>query len=1002
MGLTLISGPPNSGRAQAILAALETAAGQDPVLVVPTRDHVVRFERDLCRGRESAMLGVVVTTFDSLFATVATAAGERTPPPLSRAQRRQLIRRAAASCAFRDLAATARTRGFVPAVERLLGELQAAGVSPTALESAVSGRIGGELAAVYARYRELCRELGVVDRHDLAAAAISGLRATPESWAARPVFAYGFDDLTPEQTALVGALADAAEVTVAVTFADRAALAARSRLLAELRDDLGGRVELDLPADSTHTGSDVLRHLDRHLFEPGAPRIAPDPGLELLDAAGVSAEAEQIGGRIARLLADGVAPDEVAIVLRSPDAEGPVFGRTLRSLGIPVATEARVPLSRTGVGQALAALVRACFGAREATDVLAFLRARADGRPESVDWLERAVLRGRLRSASDALERWSESNRRAPWEIEAVTSADGNAERLLVLGRVAVSIGERPLRGLAGIPHGSETLELRAASAVRGLCEELASLGEHAPELGEAIAALDELTVPLWTGPVEGRVRIVDPYRVRAGRASHLFVASLQDGAFPGAGTQDSLLADEEREALGLPARRAPLEEERYLFHACISRPTTCLYLSSRSYDEDGQALVVSPFIDDVRELLTEDAGPLLGRRGLDAVAFSASDAPNQTELRRALAAMPAADATRWVSTASLPEAITGEALRAVDAARMRARVLPGPLRSERVISELSERRLYGASTLEEYIGCPYRWFVSHELAPESLRPKPDPLTQGGIIHEVFERLYAERPAGDPLPRPKSLDAWRSRARELVVEIARENEIDPGRSTRETVTVARMLALIDHFIARQAETESPLSPDPTLLEASFGTDGSDQPALEIGDFELRGLIDRIDISTGPRRAALIQDYKLGRKVATGNTLEREGKLQLQLYAIAARELWGLELIGAVYHPLGGRGGRESRSRGLLAASEREGLLAGVEYVNTDFAEDEELEAALDSASEKASEVVEAMRSGVVARRPLGGTCPAYCTFQPICRRERAASLEPDVDAERAR
>ena len=33
--------------------------------------------------------------------------------------------------------------------------------------------------------------------------------------------------------------------------------------------------------------------------------------------------------------------------------------------------------------------------------------------------------------------------------------------------------------------------------------------------------------------PVEGRVRIASPYRLRAGRFDHVFVGSLQDGEFP-------------------------------------------------------------------------------------------------------------------------------------------------------------------------------------------------------------------------------------------------------------------------------------------------------------------------------------------------------------------------------------------------------------------------------------------------------------------------------------
>ena len=50
MSLSLIVGPPNSGRAGEIRARLEAALDRDPVLVVPTLDDADRFERELCRG----------------------------------------------------------------------------------------------------------------------------------------------------------------------------------------------------------------------------------------------------------------------------------------------------------------------------------------------------------------------------------------------------------------------------------------------------------------------------------------------------------------------------------------------------------------------------------------------------------------------------------------------------------------------------------------------------------------------------------------------------------------------------------------------------------------------------------------------------------------------------------------------------------------------------------------------------------------------------------------
>ncbi len=73
---------------------------------------------------------------------------------------------------------------------------------------------------------------------------------------------------------------------------------------------------------------------------------------------------------------------------------------------------------------------------------------------------------------------------------------------------------------------------------------------------GEALACLEALDVALWRGPSDGHVRVTSPYRIRARRARHLFVASLQEGEFPRHDPGEPLLSDEGRAELGLAAPR--------------------------------------------------------------------------------------------------------------------------------------------------------------------------------------------------------------------------------------------------------------------------------------------------------------------------------------------------------------------------------------------------------------------------------------------------------------
>src|SRR5215207_7061801 len=134
MPLKLIQGPPNSGRAGLVRRGLSAVLEREPVLVVPTVDDVDRFQSELCAG--GAVLGAEVTTFDGLFATVATAGGAPPRPGLTAAQRLGAVAAAIAEqrSSLRPLRGSAGQPGFPVALERLLEELQGAGIEPGALE----------------------------------------------------------------------------------------------------------------------------------------------------------------------------------------------------------------------------------------------------------------------------------------------------------------------------------------------------------------------------------------------------------------------------------------------------------------------------------------------------------------------------------------------------------------------------------------------------------------------------------------------------------------------------------------------------------------------------------------------------------------------------------------------------------------------------------------------------------------------------------------------------
>jgi ATP-dependent helicase/DNAse subunit B len=981
MPLKLIAGPPNSGRTGAVLDAFRALAAENPVLVVPTVDDVERFEGELTRNGE-AVIGASVGNFDQLFRLVARAVDAPAGPPLSRIQRRRLAREAVARTNLKLLAASSARAGFAAALEELVAELQAALIDPATLREHAkeAGPYETEIAALYTTYVEIRGELGRHDSHSLAAATIAGLRADPDSWERRPVLLYGFDDLTLEQLELVRELVQAASVTVALPWEDREIpTQARGALFAQLRDIDGVAIET-LTSQPQFTRSRTLFALTERFGEPetDVEPVENDGGVALLASAGDLAEAETVGAEIARLLDSGVPAGEIAIVLREPSASGPLYRRVLSRFEIPIAVQADLPATRTVTGAGLIALLEATVGRRRAADVLAYLRTPGMASPSSVDWLERRVLRGRMQTADQAIESWTgagqNGNTRAH-AFEKLRAAGRGPALLREAGRQARWLAEMAIRR-RGVTAGEDrALELRAGAEIEAALGELADLGLPATA-ADVIGAVGSLEVPMWRGPTEGRVRLISPYRARARRVAHLFVCSLQDGDFPRRDTGGPLLSDDARAGLALPPRKQAEIEDRYLFSVCLSRPKERLWLSWRSADDEGGATARSPFVDEVRGLLAPPLPEDLEERdeaivaeatgrGLAESVFQPGAAPSPTELARAEAAVG-------------PRTDNG-------------RLRPGPLQLEPVVERMKAIELFGPSTLEEYALCPYRWFVGHELKPQRIGPIDEPLTAGSVAHQVLEALYEEPPGPGSRPTPKTIGAWRERAKELITEMGTERL--PREQADTAAALRRVEGLVLAFLADEAATDTPFEPAHT--EAAFGFEDSEMGPLLLGGGGVHGQIDRIDL--GPRGEALVQDYKSGGKVDGGaGMLEKRGKLQLQLYMLAARELWGHELAGGLYRPLGATGDRTPKG---LVRKELGEELSGLDPRPNDHLDDEKFEQVLDEARAKTEEIIASVQSGRVIRDPIGGSCPDWCDFQPICRRERGLPDEEPFSEE---
>jgi ATP-dependent helicase/DNAse subunit B len=979
--LTLVTGPANAEKARVVLDGYRAALrrGDDPILVVPTFADVERYRAELAAG--GVVFGARVVRFAWLVEEAARRAGVP-GRPLGRLARERVAGAAIERTQLRVLAGSAATGGFARELLRLVDELEELRVTPQRLTQALRawagedpGRAGygNEVAALYGVYRRALGRLGKLDAPLYGAAALDALRERPAMWGQTPVFFYGFDDLTALQRDAVQTLAaTGAEVTLSLAFEPgRPAFAGRATTFAELHGPdvrhvvLRPRAEHYAPASRA-----ALHHLERRLFEPADGRLFdPDPvdpgdAVTLLQGGGERAELELVAAEAARLIAEeGMAPEEIAVVLRRPHEAAALVTEVFAAFGVEVALARDVAFGHTALGRGLVALLRCAREDAVADDLLAWLRTPGVlQRPELADRLEARARQEGARTAAAARALWEAEH----WRLDAIdrvreAERRGGGELLARAGVELAALFAAPRRRAAEVLRGPAAQDGAVLRAGRRALDELAAIVAADRALAPSCAALATLLagleVPIGERPGPGRVTVTDPLSLRARRVRALFCCALQEGVFPAAPRAEPFFGDAERDAIAAASglrlrRRDDLGAERYLFYATVSRPEERLYLCWHEAGDDGEQTVPSFLISDVCDLF----GPQL------------------TERRR----MRTLGAVGWPVAPTERERLRAEAI-----AGPRHREAPiAPLRDPALLAELAARPTWSASAIELWAGCPVKWFVERRLDPEGLEPDPELMLRGALAHTVLEvtlRGLREQ-TGSARVRPDTL----AFAQELAIAALQRAVASGGfvisRDPRRQRALAhRLRADLLRYLAHAAVDGTAL--EPARLEVEFGNGDGSLPALELADgVRIGGRIDRID--TNVDGEAIVYDYK-GRNVKESAGWRKERRYQIALYILAARDVLGLQPVGGLYQPLGGK---DQRARGLVLSDADPGLDA----VRTDRRERADFDALVDGVIEDVMSAVAELRSGALQPRPH--SCKwdkSGCAYPTICRCEAA-------------
>ena len=974
-GLTIISGPPGSGKTERLVALAAERVEADrfasTLVLVPTARHGDQFRRrvvELC----GVALNLEVTTLH--FFARRVAEGAATPPAevaaelLQRATRAQIDSGGAARFApIRD------TPGLHALLARTVAELVGASVEPAALGAAAGRAASADheaLAAVFAEYVRLLDARGWRDPREVPSLAAEAVDAGDDLPGL--VLVDSFEFLNPRELALVAALTRRTEVAVAL---DRRG-SERTRWTAERLDALvPDAAREDLPprastarveARTAFDGETQLREIARSIKQT----LADDPALR---------------------------PSDFAVVFRQATPHLTLARRVFEEYDLPFDPAAGERLAARPFGAWVLQLLRLPAHDWRLTRVAELLRSgfldrRAWGvERDTVDHMLRVARRKGLFVGLDRLRELPAALRVSADEIAAPRTA-GYAERR----RAAADAVDRVTDGLAtlldGPPRtaGAWAAALDAAlfgdsGLVRVTVESYDSLDTETTALRrdlDALRAIDEalggpdVTLDAFASELESRMQRPGTLLREAGgvlfapmhtlhglRFAHVFVGGLAEGEFPAPRRTGALLDGRSRAVLqgtglNLPPEGRATEDE--LWRTVSTRAETRLSAWYPRLDDGGRPRAASWYWQGA----DADSGPSTRvepaivtpeqAASLRELAVSLALRWDEGERRRprGLAAWP------LVVRTAAPVEQRRRSFAAAGAYEGDLSGLVTPVAVERLTGE---RARWSASRLEAYMTCSFQYFGHYALGlseVEEEATEADAATRGTVVHDILEAaLKPLELDGRPLVG-STVDEAVGRMRELGRDMWDEA---PGKRHFGRAGLWRLrweptADEMERLLRREAEQNDRLGVQ-RVAGLEHEIEGTSMPGVEPA-MALRGKIDRVDAGAD---FVQIVDYKTGRPIDRKGIEEGE-RLQLQLYAIAAREHFGAERLIARY--------------AYLRPDDKEWAL------DTASASDAQL---IDSVAGQAEAIRDRVASGDFRVFPTVRACPTWCDFRRVCR-----------------
>jgi ATP-dependent helicase/DNAse subunit B len=998
----LLISSPATGKTETCIEQIRGTLKEHPLsqvwVVLPDRLNASYFRRRLAES--GGALGAHVGRFGDLYQHILERT-ENYAPMASNALLHRIVQETVDSASLFHYAPLRTLPGFILALRDSFAELKRALIYPeTFIEQSKNASLAQqELAQLYSAYQTRLRELGWADTEGLSWLAVAALESNPIPLddAIQLLVVDGFDSFTGAQRRALQLIAKRSEVLITLEGNENTQRPAHRRFIKTL-DTLRKELLPDIVSISrTPTLLPDVLHIEARVFESGGDPIRSADQAFLSEMRSPSDEAREALRWIkSNVIRNQIPLHECAIFTPNPDMYQPLIRNAAREFGIPVHFTQGDSLTSS---PAIAALLNLLslpaqnFRTRTLFKMLRSPYFSFSLEPQTIDTLEQV---SRVARIVEGKLQWDET-----WERLTPAKTDETLD-----------LDEE--RRLPGLPRGEDAKQLRSKldeiftrlapldgthtqtewvrwledlldalqlyeranserdelaceafrEALRALVLSESIAGSRAVDFQQFISDLQStlegsaVTEPRQMG--QPALLIGNMREARGLRYQAVALLGFSEGVFPEVERPDPFLTEDLRATLGLDSRLE--REQASLFYQAVTRTNQYLFITRPYLSEDGEKWEESPFWNAVTNLFDKSAVKKI--RPDDPRPLN--DAASSQELlfwavrRKGLPKSYDDLLERWQSLQHARDVV--RARRAKQADGIHEGGTPDLVKT--LSARYAPEQVWSASRLESYSTCPQMFYVSSALGLESSAPPElglDVMQMGSILHKILEETY--RSAENPADVNSVLKQLPKIAKKVFATAPQEYGFRP--SELWEIEQEQFLQSLEKTITELANASEGWTP--FAYEQAYGTKDSPPLEIQISDekIRLRGVIDRLDKNAEGELRVL--DYKTGGSHLANSDLINGRRLQLPLYALAARDALKLgEPVDGLYWT-------------ILAAKAGSLKLAGFKGENGSG-----FDAAVETMKEHLLNIVTGIRAGEFPPVPPKGGCPAYCPAAQWC------------------